>query len=838
MTISSNTRKAGPYDGNGVTTAFPFEFKIFKKQDIAVTLTDINGADSTLTLDSAYSVTLNANQDANPGGTITYPISGSPLATGTKLTISGALEETQGTDITNAGGFFPQVVEDALDRVTILVQQIREFVTRSIKFPVSDDALNTTLPGASQRANKAMVFGPNGEVGVSGDNYTDQLANVTAQAGIATTQAGVATTQAGIAATKAGEAAASAAAALQSFNDLRTRYFGAADADPTADPLGGALTVGDEYFNTTANLLKRYNGATWVASDINTANLAAPSGSSLIGFIDSAVGAVATTVQGILRQILSSAGSSLVGFIQAGTGATARTVQDALREQVSVFGYMSAAQIADVKSGAPVIDVTAAIQAAIDANKGKTIVFPSGSYLAAGVLLSGASYNNTTLRFEGELFLKARPTSATNNFQGAWVGLAIKDCDNVTLHFKGHGNRANQPMEEHVYLVGLAGATNVKVPYFACREIRGDGMYVSQSDWSASSANTDGLTIGFYEAVNTADDGRNGLSIISADNVAIDVFRSNKVGGVVVVRQPGGLDIEPNTAYQSCKNIVIGAVNVVTAGTSGLSIHGNDTDLTVTNNVVIGEAAIVNTSPADLADAAANITQTNNHVLNIRSVTDVTIKNFRGKFTNAYGDAVIVINSDNVNIDASVRHVREGARIGDDAPDATGNGVTNSDIKVIASDISRYGVRTGKITNCKIRGAVSDPKTAYYSASTFGVFARAYTQTDSEYSVSVLSSANWVRSYRNDNTSPATFSNTVVRDCDLSGTTWAAFVNQVGDMQVIRYQVRGVTDRPAVPSVGTNLWLAGQYVRNSASAVGSPKGWYFAGGAWVSEGNL
>ena len=80
------------------------------------------------------------------------------------------------------------------------------------------------------------------------------------------------------------DAAASAAEAFGYLNVIRTTSYGAYANDPATDPLGNPPTVGDEYFNTTANLLKRWNGTTWQASDINTANLAASSGSSLIGY--------------------------------------------------------------------------------------------------------------------------------------------------------------------------------------------------------------------------------------------------------------------------------------------------------------------------------------------------------------------------------------------------------------------------------------------------------------------------------------------------------------------------------------------------------------------------
>lgn len=98
------------------------------------------------------------------------------------------------------------------------------------------------------------------------------------------------------------DAAASAAEALGYLQMIRATSYGAYASDPATDPLGNPPTVGDEYFNTTANLLKRWNGTTWQASDINTANLAAPSGSSLVGHLPAGIGAVATTVQDILRR--------------------------------------------------------------------------------------------------------------------------------------------------------------------------------------------------------------------------------------------------------------------------------------------------------------------------------------------------------------------------------------------------------------------------------------------------------------------------------------------------------------------------------------------------------
>lgn len=138
MTVSSTTRKAGPYSGNGVTTTFPFAFKVFTDEDIQPVLTPPTGNPVNLVLNSDYSVLLNADQDANPGGTVTYPIGVGPvpMPSDSTLTIIGNLAYDQQTDITNAGRFLPQVIENAMDKVTILVQQLKEISGRTLQAAV------------------------------------------------------------------------------------------------------------------------------------------------------------------------------------------------------------------------------------------------------------------------------------------------------------------------------------------------------------------------------------------------------------------------------------------------------------------------------------------------------------------------------------------------------------------------------------------------------------------------------------------------------------------------------------------------------------------------------
>lgn len=142
MTISSEVRKAGPYTGNGTTTQFAFTFRVFEQDDVKVILTDAAGVETVLVLNSDYYVTLNDEQETNNGGYITYPRPDADplpanLPSTKKITILGAIEYTQEVDITNGGGFYPEVIESALDKMTMQIQQIKEVTDRSITVNVS-----------------------------------------------------------------------------------------------------------------------------------------------------------------------------------------------------------------------------------------------------------------------------------------------------------------------------------------------------------------------------------------------------------------------------------------------------------------------------------------------------------------------------------------------------------------------------------------------------------------------------------------------------------------------------------------------------------------------------
>ena len=228
MTISSEVRKSGPYTGNDVTTAFPFSFKVFSADDVVVVLTDPAGIETTLTGNGTdYSVALNADQDTAPGGTVNKV---SALATDYLLTITSSVPNLQPLDLTNQGGFYPKVINAALDRLTILAQQNAEQIGRSVKVPISSSVIPDSLIA----------------------QLTQDAARVAASESAA--------------ATSATAAANSATAAATSFDNFDDRYLGSKAANPATGNDGNALLVGALYWNSVAGQMRVWDGAAWQAA--------------------------------------------------------------------------------------------------------------------------------------------------------------------------------------------------------------------------------------------------------------------------------------------------------------------------------------------------------------------------------------------------------------------------------------------------------------------------------------------------------------------------------------------------------------------------------------------
>lgn len=139
MSVQNITRRAGPYVGTGLVSAYTFAFKVFRSEDVKVVRSassDANAQDEALTLGTDYTVKLNANQDEKAGGTVTLA---SPLAEGLRLSILSAITPDQQMVLTNHDGMLPTTLNDSADKAIALIQELKEAVGRTLRVPASSD---------------------------------------------------------------------------------------------------------------------------------------------------------------------------------------------------------------------------------------------------------------------------------------------------------------------------------------------------------------------------------------------------------------------------------------------------------------------------------------------------------------------------------------------------------------------------------------------------------------------------------------------------------------------------------------------------------------------------
>ncbi len=200
MTVSTEI-DSEEFTGNGVTTIFPYLFRIPQSSNMIVTRIDLSDVESLLVLGTDYTIT---GVGGYFGGNV---ILNAPLAAGYGLTLVRDLPITQETDLRNQGTFFAEVHEDVFDKLTMLIQQVwsrfnlalrkptllskyydalgnrisnlgdpvkpDDAVTKSYADGVAQLNLNKTLhvpedsvnpvPSVSNRANKILAFNDSGQ---------------------------------------------------------------------------------------------------------------------------------------------------------------------------------------------------------------------------------------------------------------------------------------------------------------------------------------------------------------------------------------------------------------------------------------------------------------------------------------------------------------------------------------------------------------------------------------------------------------------------------------------------------------------------------------------------
>ena len=159
--------------GDGLNRSWTWNFLIPDDESLQIIVTNVDGAETIIT--SNFTV---SGIGAETGGTLTYPTIASgldPLSDTDKLTINRVVANTQPRKIRNQRRYDPQVVEAALDRLTMQVQQNTNGLKRAIKTGIGsntnpDELINSIKEDASSvSADKGIVEGYKNEAEVFKD---------------------------------------------------------------------------------------------------------------------------------------------------------------------------------------------------------------------------------------------------------------------------------------------------------------------------------------------------------------------------------------------------------------------------------------------------------------------------------------------------------------------------------------------------------------------------------------------------------------------------------------------------------------------------------------------
>lgn len=222
MTVQNTKAKAGPYAGAGTKGPFPVDFRFLSDSHLRVIKTDSDGVMQTLVLGADYTV---LGALAPNGGSVTLTAN---LPVGYTLVILRNIPATQLADYVENDKFPAQSHEDALDKLTMLVQQQGELTSRALVAPPSDAVVSLELPSAAARARRYLSFDEEGRP-VSTTFDIDEVARLSQEAISAASRAAESEQHAGESADAAEERADFVSRTVDGVTPTVARFSGDAD---------------------------------------------------------------------------------------------------------------------------------------------------------------------------------------------------------------------------------------------------------------------------------------------------------------------------------------------------------------------------------------------------------------------------------------------------------------------------------------------------------------------------------------------------------------------------------------------------------------------------------
>lgn len=219
------------YQGDGQATEFTFTFEVIEKSDVVVVTVSPENVEKTLTGD--YFVDMDKKVVRYPG----YPPGEEPpeaerppvLPAGWRLVIYRSIAMTQEESLGDVWPF--NLIEDGLDKLTMIVQDIFESIQRTVKISVATpEDVDTTLP--TPKANTIFGWDADGKRIINKEDpsyYTTQSKQFAEAAEQSAKNAQLADTEAENHAENARNAADSAERAEENASDSKDQSKGYRD---------------------------------------------------------------------------------------------------------------------------------------------------------------------------------------------------------------------------------------------------------------------------------------------------------------------------------------------------------------------------------------------------------------------------------------------------------------------------------------------------------------------------------------------------------------------------------------------------------------------------------
>lgn len=511
--LASTARRADA-TGNGTASNFSFSFKIFENADIKVKVFKTSTAEeTTLTLTTDFTITLTG--PAPSAGSISlvnsgqaWLTAGGKLATGYTIAIIGDRAYSQPVTIRNQSSFNPDVVEGAWDKITVLLQQLKEKLDRAILLRETSTATSPVLDGdaLSDSDNEILQVNAAGTgITPSGVTFASFNADVNATAEAASEAA----SSEGAAAASASAAATSAANALGSQNAAALSAINAAASEAAAATSASAAQTAETNAETAET-----NAETAETNAASSASAASTSASTASTQATNA----ATSATNAASSATSAASSATTASTQATNASTSATNAASSATSAANSATAAASSATDAAASAASAAAAVATHAALTATHGVSgaIVGTTDSQALTNKTINGASNTisniNLASQVTGNLPVGnlAGGTGATSSTfwrgDGAWATPAGagdvvgpgSSTDNALVRFDSTTGKLLQNSSATLADAGLLTLTATSGSA-GLLDVIGDGV-VSQIQWTRYQTSSGGNTFAIRKA--------------------------------------------------------------------------------------------------------------------------------------------------------------------------------------------------------------------------------------------------------------------------------------------------------------------------------------------------